>query len=482
MINRKLLEIIDLWSKEEQKEFHIFLSSPYFNKGVQAPVLLQLYALILKYNANPTSPKLQKESVSRHLWKSSEFNKKDQNRLDQLGTRLLALAEQFIAQQDYESTLSEARKLIPLLRFYRKKHLEARFLQTSQAVRKALNHSVFRDSRYYYDEFELFLEVTNNSTPFSTTKKELGVDRADQALDNFYASVKLEMEVTKRVQARLFNAQHKPSPLLDAVRAWIPLAGEGVPVLVHLQDEILKKYEMPPSAEAALALEKEIYAARHLFPDELAKYLFTCSRGILLSLWHKHNDPQVRSQLFAAMERQLAEGYVFIDGKLSTTSLRVFLTISLDLGKTDWARQLLEDFPPERIFGTKYPVEYCKLNWAYYFFHIQDYDKAEKHITHSNFEYQLFGLMAEIQLLKIYYETKNVLLETRMEALQMRVRRSTITGIWKKRLANFLKYLGKIEKLRYLKNKKLQLKTLHEIQSSKEEITEKSWLLEKLNQ
>ena len=138
MINRKLLEITGLWNKEEQKEFQLFLISPYYNKGVQAPVLLQLYTLILKYDANTKHPKLQKEAVSKHLWKSILFEEKDRNRLDQLGTRLLALAEQFIALQDYESRCSDAGRLIPLLKFYRKHHLDERFWQVSQSTKKAL--------------------------------------------------------------------------------------------------------------------------------------------------------------------------------------------------------------------------------------------------------------------------------------------------------------------------------------------------------
>jgi len=481
MVNRKLLEIIGLWGKEAQKEFQIFLASPYFNKGVQATVLLQFYNLVLKYGANPEHPKLGKEAVVKHLFGGARAEKKEFSRLDKLGSGLLALAEQYLAQKEYESRQSDARKLLALMKFYRIHHKDHRAWQAKEAAFKALEAAPWRDAWHYFDAFELHGEVANMGLPYSTLKKDLGLDLADQALDKFFVAAKLEIEVTKLMQSHLSNAKHQPTRLTDAARNWIPAPGEEIPALIELQNDLIKMFERLPGAAEAIAFENKITVFRHLFPYELTRYLYTCCRGVITLLWGQFQDDlNIRQAAFQLFKRHLEEGYLLFDGKINTNSLRTLLAFSLSADETAWAKKLLEDFPPESLFGTKHSTEFCQLNWAYYYFFLKDYDNAEKHLRFSSFENQLFGLMAEIQLIKIYYETGNELLEARMKALDQKIRRTSHTEAWKLQFSNFLKMLEKLLRAHQTNENAARLGLLNELSTSTA-VYSKEWLLEKLS-
>ena len=87
--------------------------------------------------------------------------------------------------------------------------------------------------------------------------------------------------------------------------------------------------------------------------------------------------------------------------------------------------------------------------------------------------------MAEILLIKIYYETQNDLLESRMKALEQRIRRAKISGTFKNLHNNFLKKLGKILKHAGLPRSAGRAKLIEEIKTHPA-IYYREWLLEKL--
>ena len=481
MLNRKLLEIIGLWDKKEQKDFQTFLASPYFNKGVQAPILIQFYSLILKHEANLEHPRLSKEAVTKHLFGVASPDKKSLHQLDKLGTGLLDLTEQYLAQKEYEARQSPAKKLLATMKFFRKHQQDQRFWQAKEAAFKALESSSWRDSWYFFDAFELHGEVTNMSTPIASLKKDLGIDLADQAIDKFFVATKLEIAITQQFQAQNFNATHQYTSLLKAIRDWVVAKAETRPAIIELQMEILNMFETPPSIEEALALEQKISQNKVLFPYELAQFLYTCSRSIITRAGgHTHESLDIRMAIFQISKRHLEEGFLLFDGKISTNTLRILLSISLSIGNTTWAKKLLEDFPPGRLMGTKYPKEFCQLNWAYYYFFLKDYENAEKHLQFSNFENPLFGLFADVQLIKIYYETNNELLDARMKALDQKIRRSTQTESWKLQISNFLKFLEKLVRLQGFKEPAVHTSLLETIETTPA-VYHKDWLLEKLS-
>ncbi len=82
-------------------------------------------------------------------------------------------------------------------------------------------------------------------------------------------------------------------------------------------------------------------------------------------------------------------------------------------------------------------------------------------------------------MIKIYYETQDELLESRMKALDQKVRRSKLSRETKNRYYNFLKKLDKIIKYGWQKNNPKRARLIEEIKTTPE-IATREWLLEKL--
>lgn len=160
-------------------------------------------------------------------------------------------------------------------------------------------------------------------------------------------------------------------------------------------------------------------------------------------------------------------------------ALRVLANSGLKLGEFDWVKKLLDDHPPERICGTKYPVEAHSLNVAEYHFHKKEYAEAEAKLTYRLFENPNFSISADVLLIKIYYETANDLLDARMKALEQKVRRTKISAETKAGYYNFLKKLDKVIKYGWQKKSPRRTKLIEEVRTTPG-VFAREWLLEKL--
>lgn len=164
---------------------------------------------------------------------------------------------------------------------------------------------------------------------------------------------------------------------------------------------------------------------------------------------------------------------------MTPLALRVLTNMGLKVGQFPWVKKLLDDHPPERICGTKYPVEVHSLNVAEYHFHKKEYAEAEAKLTYRTFENPNFSIMADLLLIKIYYETNSELLESRMKALEQKVRRSKISTETKAGYYNFLKKLDKVVKYGWQKSTPKLAKLVEEIKTTPG-VIDREWLLSKL--
>lgn len=132
--------------------------------------------------------------------------------------------------------------------------------------------------------------------------------------------------------------------------------------------------------------------------------------------------------------------------------------------------------PPERIGGTRYPVEVHNLHMGEYWFAMKEYEKASDCLILKPFENPNLTLLADLLLVKIYYETESPLLEFKIKAMDQKVRRTKISTAMKDSYFNFLKILEKILKYNtYTPNTKIA-KIKDEILNTSN-LFSRSWLL-----
>ncbi len=152
---------------------------------------------------------------------------------------------------------------------------------------------------------------------------------------------------------------------------------------------------------------------------------------------------------------------------------------ALKLGHFDWVKTVLDRHPPSRICGTRYPVEAYNLNLAEYYFYKKEYEQAIEKLQYRLFENLNYTMLVDVLLLKIYFETGEELLESRMKALEQKVRRAKMPATTKSRYINFVKKLDKITRHVWQRKSSQYEKMVQELKSIPQ-IIEREWLLEML--
>ena len=97
MISKKLSDLLASFSKKEIKRFGEFLRSPYHNRQ---KYVTYFFEAIVPYYPSFSAPELQKERVFDVLYPNKSYN---DTRMRNLTSDLLALAEKFTAQQQFEN-------------------------------------------------------------------------------------------------------------------------------------------------------------------------------------------------------------------------------------------------------------------------------------------------------------------------------------------------------------------------------------------
>jgi hypothetical protein len=483
MLNRKLLEILARLGPSERKRLRNFLQSPYFNNSSQAGPLLELYDHIVAHDAAEDDPALDKALVFKRFFPDDPYQENVKNSLDSLMSKLLALVRSFLAveQTTQPPQEMEYREMFALLRFYREQGMVERFWKVVEQVKQAQDDAPYRDAQYYFRQFSLEEEIVGLKTLTNSFQDDANIAAAASFLATYHNLQQIEM-----VCALLY--QHQLSPLtfssdLDA-RAEQALRDTATPEmlavpLIQINRLLLLLLRDPEHPQHCAAFEQLLDDNKGKISPERYNNLRAYQRYFWSRRYVRSGDPAHKRQLFELYRAHFEEGYFYVNQQITVNALRVLITSALRMGHFDWAKAVLDTHPPERICGTRYPGEAHSLNLAEYHFYKNEYAEAQEKLTYKLFENPNFGIMADVLLIKIYFETEDDLLDSRMKALEQKVRRSKIAADTQLRYFNFLKKLDKVIKYHWQKKSSQYQKLVEELQQMPN-IIERDWLLEKL--
>ena len=480
MLNRKLLEVLQRIKAPDRIRLRRFLCSPYFNHTSNSEAIVRLYDLIIQHDANEEHPALAKAVVSRQFFPGKPFEEKVKSPLDSLTTELLKLVRQFLVQQEMEQEHEESYEHLVMARFYRKNAFEERFWQTMKVLRKTQSDAPQRDAQYFFNLFkieeeELFFRIMHNSF-----EDDANLHAVQQNLDLYYSILKLEFSCALEHQRQYAQIEHATSDLL--LETVLNLSREGgafdIPVN-RIYQLVLQLIRHPEKTELVEPLEILLERYESQIPPDKFKDLRAVQRFFWNRIYQKSGDDISRNQIFKVYRQHFEKGYFNIDGSITPNAFFNLVILALRLREFKWVKNFLDIHPPDRICGTRFPAEVHSLGVAEYYFALGKYKEAEETLVYRLFENPTHGILADLLLVKIYYETQSDLLETRMRALDQKVRRTKLSQEVKERYLNFLRKLDKIIKYgRQLKSPK-RAKLIAEIKTI-EHIVSREWLLEKL--
>jgi hypothetical protein len=482
MLNRKLLEVVSRLSETEQKRLRLYLQATYFNDGYNAGKIVQLYDYVLKNGADENEPALEKERVAAIFFPDKAFSEKGKGPIDSLASDLFRLVRAFLHQAEWEKTDSEAREWLTLARFYRKNGLEERFKPTLQAIQKAQDNNPLRDANYYFTQFQVEEEVANFKSIYSSNEDDFNLFAVHQNLDTFFTICKLEALCSSAFQSKTSAVNSLPDSALTRVMLELVENQSFKDIPITRAYQLAYQLIQNPDREGALQeLEESLEQHASTVPAEKYRDLQALYRALWAWRYRREGGPDFGIRLFRLYAEHLKRGYFYIDGKILTDAMRAITVFGLWAKEFDWVRRFLEEHPPERLYGTRFPVEFYNLNFAEYHFALRNFEESVRFLTYQSFENATYSIWADLLLVKIYYETQDELLETRMKALDQKIRRSGISQENKVLYLSFLQKLAKIIKYGWEKGSPKLAKLREEIQTTPN-IASREWLLEKLDQ
>ncbi len=338
---------------------------------------------------------------------------------------------------------------------------------------------LLRDAQYFFNQFLLEEEVSNFMSLHNSFEDDGNLLAVHQSLDTYYSILKLEN--TCALDFQRFSSQiDEPVDglLTKAVLEWAEKNAVLSIPLNQLYQSVLNLLHHPGDEQAFSAFEQMLEARKAEIPTDKLYNLMAYYRFFWARQYLKVGNEAARRGLFDVYKKHFEQGYFHIDGNILLQSLRALVMFALKLGQFEWAKKVLDEHPPQRIAGTKYPAEAYNLNLGEYYFYKKEYDEALQNLNYKAFENPNLNILADILLIKIYFETENELLDSRMRAMEQRIRRTKLSAENKERYFNFLKKLDKIIKYSWQKDSPKRVQVVEDIRTIPN-IVEREWLLEK---
>lgn len=477
MISSRIIEVITSLPGEQLSRLADFLNSPYHNSGYNSQKIIELFDVVKSALSDGEPSNLEKAQLNKHFYPDHPFVEKKKNPIDALSSDLFAKMKDFLFFEYMQAPTFAAQRVISLAQFYRLHNYEERFWQLVKQFRKNHEKQGFRDADYYLDTFLLEAEVATFCSTFNTYTDDANIGETDRCLDQFYATQKLETTTILAFQRKLSdhntaNEKQTASLIVDVYQDYpsfhTPLAGHYKTILTWLH--------APPSPLELEAFVVTLKAQKEEIEAGKFRNLMAFYRYFLSLQYHREaTGLELLQKLFTIFKEHLEEGYLQINDKLMPATLKTMINLATKLGEINWAKEVLSEYPHDRITGTRYPEEAHNLCEAEVLFANGEYQEAQHKLIYCNFENVNYSILADVLLIKIYYVEKDELIHNRISAVEKKVRRSKLSSHNKSAYIHFLHLLLRVLKYEHNKQSKKWAKLHDDLQHTKP-MLEREWL------
>ena len=480
MINSKLLEIIKALSPPEFHRLGLFLRSPYFQQNGLVDDERRLFELLEKKYPDYTEESLDKNKVFAILYPESAFVK---GKLEKKMSALLKNVERFLVQEMQTQEENDFTRKLNLAKFYREKKVDRLYEITLKHLQNHQNKISRKGKEDYYNEFLLQREVSDFKSLRNTRREDLNLPKTIQSLDTFYIATKLEYSCGLLSQ----NNFHIPVDIKDSFSILENITSilEGSHFsnisLINIYFLIFTILQNMDDLVAYEQLEKVLEQGQ----DEIPLEQLQAVQGFCRSFCIRHanrGDKVFFEKTFLLYKKHLEEGLLIQKEGILAGNFRNIVSAGLWQKQFDWVKDFLEEYK-DRIIGTDAPEEVYHFNLSHYYFEQEDYENALNYLV-DNYKDLYYHIAAKRMEIKVYYEQKSVLLESKIDAFKIFVHRFSKKKLpeahWKGN-NNFINALKQIKATNTRFDAKRIARLIDKVEQQ-EFIFEKRWLLEKLRE
>lgn len=473
MYQSKLFTLLRGIDTSELRWLHKFLKSPFYNTNQQ---YLQLFEYIKKYHPDLDSPKLTKEAAHKKLFPKEKFNVQ---RMRKMMHELTVLVEDFMVAQHFHND-QKARKKV-LTEELGRRNIYALFEKGIEEQQAALEAQPYRNEAYSLEQFELRENLFGHPSTVRQKNSEIHLLALSKDLDRFYFLKKLAIGVNLE-SARNIYSMESELPFFEEILEEIEKRElEDVPV-VRLYILVYQLFRNKEDEQLFKELHDLFLEKKNELDLEnremILKYLTNYSTFQL----NKGRSEYVRLS-FDLYKIGLQEKFLVKNNRMSVYSFGNIVTAGCFLKEFDWVEKFINE--NKDFLNENEKRETLSLNKSNLFFNRGDYSQTIEILISCPFSKTHDKIRAKTLLIKSYVElymndeSYYDMLVTQLESFDRYVRREKMISINNKN--SLLNFIRGIQKLVNLKLSKEDLAEFQQKIKSSKSVSNKPWLLSKIN-
>ncbi len=476
MHSSKLLKIIQVFDDADLKTLGQFIKSALYNQDKSRGDIEKLFNYLQAQAPHYPKALLTKAQVHTLIYPEESFKK---SRIDLLMNKLLRIVKLFIVHQYPISQGGEIAESLAFAKFCSERNLTQQFELAIKSLWKKQQSITSRDSSFYYNDFLINQEIVLFNSLYNQKKDDLNILQTIKSLDIYYVVTKLEytcalLSASKETSIDLEDSivlLKTLSPLIEKGSLAVPL------VKVYYQAFLLLLLKGTDEAIYDKYRNLLKHHQAHI-PTMQLKGLQAHARNYCIFKYNNGGREEDLFEVFELFKEHLEEGFLYYNDGLLPSTFQTIVRLGLKLKAYDWIKNFLDKYQG-RIVGTQHPEEVYHFNLANYYFSVQAYDKALDYLA-GNYENTYYTIFAKCLEIKIYYETKSVLLDAKILNFKLFIFRNRRISKEKKEANN--NFIDVLKQINHHKTKGNQ-KRINSIKTKiqlKKRIAEKEWILEQL--
>ena len=479
MVRIKILDTLALFNEQELERLHRFVDSDYFNNSYNAEELKVLLRQLLPMRQED----FDKEKLHCQFFPDKAFVERKKNAIDNLLTDLNGLVEQFIVYELLEPIIAN-KSAWAKARYFSQAGKEERFWPLINTYRKQWDRRSTKDFQDFHDRFIIEELATEFSGLVKTKPKDTGLEVTTAYLDKFYLAQRTKLLFIKTYEEKVLG---KSVAAVAAEDYFGKTILDNYAQLSHLHSGLSNAYyqalRVVQNLDKGLELdrfEQVLEAHEAELPHEDLRNLYVIYRAYRGRQYQVNGKVTMVPEFLAMFKSHLQKGVLTLEGRLFASTLKLMVNFGIKAADFTWVRKILQRYPADKITGTRYPEEFHRLCTAELLFAQGKYEAAINEMTYRLFEDFKYSLSCDVLLIKIYAETKNDLLESRVRAMELKVRRAKIKDFDRKAYLAFISLVRQLDKYLWLKNEKKLARVRAKLES-KAPLIQREWLEQWLN-
>lgn len=445
MLSRKLLDLLETFSKYDLNRFNKFLQSPFFNENEELVKLFDLLDEYLRLSI-PLREEAKSTLAKQVVWQKL-FGKKKYNdaHMRRLCSELTKQAYSFLTVWNYKSTpLREGTDLLSTLNDLK---LEKHFASTLRQVQQLKEKLPRRDASFHYQQY--LIEHLSHLRMELAGKEGVNfenLERADFHLDCFY--------FTQKLKHYCDALDHKNRLSNQAAINTFPAFLSFLKEQQYLQVPSVHAYYLV--AQMLLHSEEEsyFYQLKKLLKEKSAcftqselNYLYIYLKNYCINTKINNGRSEYFNELFEIFMTLLEQGIIIVNGKLDPQDYKNIITVGLYVKAFDWVKNFIHTYTS--CLPESNQENALNYNLAKVYFHEEQYEKVIEQLREVEYKNLVYALGSKLMLLRTYFELKEYLaLDSLIDSFRIYLRRNrTISRDIKQQYLNVLRFVKKLSNL-----------------------------------